>query len=274
MKEKGLFVRPIQGSDPAAPTIILLHGLYSSSGDWYSIARELSRQNGSTIYLIDLPNHGHSLWTQEHTYASVCQHIQDWIEQQDFTAGSLILLGHSFGARVAMILAQRLAPLLRSYAMIDMSPLIEPRSDRMVSLWHAMLLGRMVEASQTGVTNIKDYLIQHQIDPQLAQGLTLPYRQMNIKAVWEGVMNLRKELQAIQTPAFWQQLQDTRLLIIRAGESHYVPQDTEQLMIPIFRNAQIQTIPNASHNIHLCSPIPLTQALLEFIQEPSSDSVQ
>lgn len=268
-KHNDLFVRQIKGGNSSLPAIVVLHGLYSSSSNWYTMARKIAQETDASVFLVDLPNHGHSMWTEELSYSDVCGHIQGWILRQSFSNG-IILLGHSFGARVAMVLASRLGPLVRGYVMMDMSPMVEVRSDRMVSLWHAMLLGRMVEASQMGVTNIAEYLTEHKIDNKVALSMAMPYRQMNITAAWNGVMGLCKEIRGIQDEQFWRQIAPIKMMVIRGGESYYVPQGTEELMAERFLDFRIETIANATHDVHYSSPDRLKELLIGFIRECSS----
>lgn len=265
-RRDGLFVREIKVEGSSSPTIIVLHGLYSSSSNWYSISKDIAQSTGCSTFLVDLPNHGHSMWTGELSYSDVCGHLEQWVRQQDFGNG-VILLGHSFGARVAMILASRLGDLVRGYVMMDMSPMVEVRSDRMVSLWHAMLLGRMVEASGAGVTNIAEYLTEHKIDKVVADSMAMPYRQMNIEVAWNGVMGLCKEIRDIQSEDFWQRIASIKIMVVRGGESYYVPRGTEELMGERFRDFHIENIENATHDVHYSSPIRLKKLLVDFIEQ-------
>ena len=57
-----LFFRKLGSGEP----IIILHGLYGSSDNWYSIGRELATDH--TVYLIDQRNHGNSPHHPEHNY--------------------------------------------------------------------------------------------------------------------------------------------------------------------------------------------------------------
>lgn len=261
-----LFVRQIKGGDSAAPTIVVLHGLYSSSSNWYTISKEIAGEVDCPVFLIDLPNHGHSMWTERLSYGDVCGHVESWIRQQNFGNG-VILLGHSFGARVAMIVASRLGAMVRGYVMMDMSPMVEVRSDRMVSLWHAMLLGRMVEAKELGVTDIAEYLIENKIDKVVADSMAMPYRQMNIEVAWNGVMGLCKELRGLQDDDFWRRVAPIKMLVVRGGDSHYVPRGTEELMDERFHDFRIVNLANATHDVHYSSPTRLKGLLVEFINQ-------
>ena len=62
-----LFFRKLGSGDP----FVILHGLYGSSDNWYSIGRELGINN--EVYLVDQRNHGNSPHHPEHNYDVMCR---------------------------------------------------------------------------------------------------------------------------------------------------------------------------------------------------------
>ena len=80
---------------------LILHGLYGIGRNWQSVGGALS--SDYQVFLIDLPNHGASLWTSEISYEEFSSHLSNFIVEQGLT--DPIILGHSLGGKVAMFLA-------------------------------------------------------------------------------------------------------------------------------------------------------------------------
>ena len=55
------------------PPLVILHGLYGSSDNWVTVAKNISRR--FTVYLPDLRNHGSSPHSEIHDYRSISSDI-------------------------------------------------------------------------------------------------------------------------------------------------------------------------------------------------------
>lgn len=266
-----LFARFIKSGDSYVesqkPLVLIIHGLYSSCANWYAVGKGLAeRVAGCEVCLIDLPGHGHSPWSGVLSYEDACSRIQHWIECHVAYGRRLIIVGHSFGARVALILASRLNRYkVEGVVMIDMSPFVEKKKDRIISTWHALLLARMVEAKEAGVKNIDTYLHNNGV---LGSGLSMdmPYRQMDMLSARDGVRGLVHEYLAMNTPDFWTNVSTIKLMIIRGGDSQYVSLEDRDLLDQKFQDHQLVTIDGASHDIHHSQKQQLIDRLVEFVE--------
>ena len=108
----------------AGPRVVFVHGLFGQGRNWTTIARRLADE-GRRVTLLDLPNHGHSPWTDRVDYL-------DMAELVAATLGSwgepVTLVGHSMGGKVAMQLALRHPDLLRALVVVDVAPTSYPES--------------------------------------------------------------------------------------------------------------------------------------------------
>ena len=57
----------------AGPPLVILHGLYGSSDNWVTIAKNIS--DYCTIYLPDQRNHGNSPHNERHDYKSMSEDL-------------------------------------------------------------------------------------------------------------------------------------------------------------------------------------------------------
>lgn len=95
-----------RAADPAAPTLVMLHGFTGSKENWYPLARALGRRYH--LLIPDLPGWGASERRADGTYG--------FSEQAERVAAflravrpdrSVVLLGHSMGGGIATLVAAR-----------------------------------------------------------------------------------------------------------------------------------------------------------------------
>ncbi|GJQ34353.1 MAG: hypothetical protein JETCAE01_03630 [Anaerolineaceae bacterium] len=88
--------------------VILIHGLAASLHDWDDLLPELERA-GYAGYALDLLGHGESekpVRTRDYSVENAYADFAEWLDLLDFR-DPLILIGHSLGAGISMMYAQR-----------------------------------------------------------------------------------------------------------------------------------------------------------------------
>lgn len=100
--------------------IVLLHGLFGSLANYRSVGRRISHLTGRPIYGVDLRNHGSSPHAQPLDYDSLADDVVQLIKDQRWTNAALV--GHSMGAKVAMLVALRHPELVSLLVVVDNSP--------------------------------------------------------------------------------------------------------------------------------------------------------
>jgi pimeloyl-ACP methyl ester carboxylesterase len=101
--------------------VVFVHGLFGQGKNWTTIAKGLA--DGHRVTLIDLPNHGHSPWTDRVDYLDMAEMVAAELEQ---FGEPVTLVGHSMGGKVAMQLALRRPELLRALVVVDVAPVAYP----------------------------------------------------------------------------------------------------------------------------------------------------
>jgi pimeloyl-ACP methyl ester carboxylesterase len=102
----------------SGPVMIILHGLYGSSDNWITIAKQL--QDRYTVLLPDLRNHGASPHTATHSYAGMVDDLVQFFK--DTGTENAYLIGHSMGGKVAMRFASENPELVNRLMIIDIAP--------------------------------------------------------------------------------------------------------------------------------------------------------
>jgi pimeloyl-ACP methyl ester carboxylesterase len=105
----------------AGPRVVFVHGLFGQGKNWTTIAKGLADDHRVT--LLDLPNHGHSPWTDRVDYVDMAELVA--AELASF-GEPVTLVGHSMGGKVAMTLALRRPELLHALVVVDIAPVEYP----------------------------------------------------------------------------------------------------------------------------------------------------
>jgi pimeloyl-ACP methyl ester carboxylesterase len=103
----------------------MLHGLFGSKRDFQSTAKRIGQLTGHAMYGIDLRNHGTSPHGLPHTSEAMAQDVIKFIESRDWWVPP-VLVGHSMGATVAMLVSLLRPDLLSKLVVIDNAPVTRP----------------------------------------------------------------------------------------------------------------------------------------------------
>ena len=105
----------------SGPRVVFVHGLFGQGRNWTTIGKGLAESHRVT--LIDLPNHGHSPWTDRVDYLDMVELLATELEQ---FGEPVTLVGHSMGGKVSMQLALHRPELLRALVVVDIAPVAYP----------------------------------------------------------------------------------------------------------------------------------------------------
>ena len=98
--------------------ILLLHGLFGSSANWGSVARQLAARY--KVLVPDLRNHGQSPHAADVSYAAMAGDLLALLDHHNLDRA--LFVGHSMGGKVAMRLALHAPHRVLGLAVVDMAP--------------------------------------------------------------------------------------------------------------------------------------------------------
>src|SRR6476659_5604769 len=87
----------------SGPPLVILHGLFGSSGNWRGIARELAATH--SVFSVDLRNHGSSPWADSMHYVELADDVLQLVDHLGLRRPAV--MGHSMGGKTAMAMALR-----------------------------------------------------------------------------------------------------------------------------------------------------------------------
>ena len=104
--------------NPRRPAVVLLHGLFGSGQNWGSVARRL--EGRFHVVVPDLRNHGQSPHAERHDYPGMAADLVALLDRLELPRS--ILVGHSMGGKVAMLLALSAPQRVAALAVVDIAP--------------------------------------------------------------------------------------------------------------------------------------------------------
>jgi len=106
----------------SGPPLVILHGLFGSADNWYSIAKDL--EGSFTLYLVDQRNHGDSPHSSVWNYEVMVEDVRELLVTEGLD--SVYLMGHSMGGKTAMNFAVRYPGRVRRLIVGDIAPRYYP----------------------------------------------------------------------------------------------------------------------------------------------------
>jgi pimeloyl-ACP methyl ester carboxylesterase len=98
----------VRSSGDGARTAVLIHGIMSDSRAWHRVTAELE-QRGFRVLAVDLAGHGRSPRSRRYSPARWADDVVETLRPL-LSAPPDLVMGHSLGALVASLVADRLAP--------------------------------------------------------------------------------------------------------------------------------------------------------------------
>jgi pimeloyl-ACP methyl ester carboxylesterase len=271
--DEGLAARTI---GEAGPPVVFVHGLFGQGKNWTTVAKGLADRHRVT--LLDLPNHGHSPWTDRVDYVDMARLVADELEQLNEPA---TLVGHSMGGKVAMQLALRRPELLRALVVVDVAPTAYPESGgrtddpdeeaspfaAYIAAMRAVDLDRLTtredaEAALRSVVPsrmVRSFLLQSLVREGLGTAGGWRWR-LNLEALARDLGHLRGFPEPPPGATF-----DGPVLWVAGANSTYVLPEDRARMDELFPATRLVRIKNAGHWVHSEQPEIFLETLRRFL---------
>ena len=252
--------------------LVILHGLYGSSDNWISIARELS--DSFRVILPDQRNHGTSPHHELHSYDSMSEDLNELMEE--LSIKHFFLAGHSMGGKTAMWYASRWPDKLAGLMIIDISPFKQYIEKNLISGFHKKVLQtyNSLELSSLGSRDEADNMFAKEIDSPRIRSFLLKNltRDENRKFRWKlNAVSLENNLENIldgfsRNDASENSISGFPVTFVRADESGYIPESDFADISLLFPAAEIVSIENTSHWIHAEKPEIIIDLILRLVE--------
>jgi pimeloyl-ACP methyl ester carboxylesterase len=260
----------------SGPRVVFVHGLFGQGKNWTTIGKGLAGSHRVT--LVDLPNHGHSPWTDRVDYLDMVELLATELEQ---FGEPVTLVGHSMGGKVAMQLALRRPELLRALVVVDIAPVAYPptggRTDdpdeeaspfaafieamRGLDLDALRTRGEAEQALRSVVPSrmVRSFLLQSLVREGLGADGGWRWR-LNLELLGRDLDELRGFPEPPPGASF-----DGPVLWIAGANSHYVLPEDRPHMDALFPSTRLVKIKNAGHWVHSEQPETFLATLQRFL---------
>jgi pimeloyl-ACP methyl ester carboxylesterase len=261
----------------SGPRVVFVHGLFGQGKNWTTIARGLA--DSHRVTLIDLPNHGHSPWTDRVDYLDMAGMLAAELEH---LGEPVTLIGHSMGGKVAMQLALRRPELLRALVVVDIAPVTYPptggRTDdpdeeaspfaAYIEAMRALDLDRLTTrddadaalAAAVPSRMVRSFLLQSLVREGLGADGRWRWR-LNLDLLGRDLGELRGFPEPPPGATF-----DGPVLWIAGANSTYVLDEDRPHMDALFPATRLVRIKNAGHWVHSEQPEVFLETLRRFLE--------
>jgi pimeloyl-ACP methyl ester carboxylesterase len=268
-----LFCRKLGAGNP----LIILHGLYGSSDNWYSIGREFAEKH--TVYLVDQRNHGYSPSHPVHNYRVLKDDLHEFMTSHGITRS--VIMGHSMGGKTAMAFGLEYPEMVEKMIVVDISPLgYEDGGNSPEITGHERII-RALQSIDPEIISTRaeaDSLLRKYIAPPAIRQFLLKNLKRNKEGNFYWTLNI-PAIAANLTDIFGSLIREDEydprgivpfpMLFIKGEYSGYIRQRDEEAIRHYFPWAQIVTIPGAGHWIHAEQPAAFLQIASAFIEKGS-----
>ena len=243
----------------AGDPIIILHGLFGTLDNWQTMARKLSEH--FLVYIVDQRNHGRSPHADRIDYSLMAEDLRDFMESNWIFNAHII--GHSMGGKTAMRFALDNPGMVDKLVVVDIAP--KAYSGGHETIFRAMLnldlkaLQNRQQAEEALRQEIPEQAVRQFLLKNLTREKSGGFRwKMNLPALHAAYPDILQGIEA--TSPFSKQA-----LFVSGGLSNYIRQEDEAVILQLFPEAVIHTIPGAGHWVHAEAPEPFLEVIKGFI---------
>lgn len=241
--------------------MIILHGFLGMSDNWKSLATQFASA-GFQVHALDLRNHGKSFHSDEFNYEVMVEDVKNYIHVHQLK--NSVVLGHSMGGKVAMLLATSYPDLVSKLVIADIGP-------KYYAPHHQTILAGLnaVDFSKKPSRNDVEQIVSNFISD-------IGTRQFLLKNLyWKTPEQLafrfnlevfNDKIETIGTALPFDNRFDKPTLFLRGDNSDYILDADFETIYHHFPEASVVTIVNAGHWLHVENPKDFSLELLRFLK--------
>ncbi|MDO5678249.1 MAG: alpha/beta fold hydrolase [Propionibacteriaceae bacterium] len=243
-------------------TAVFLHGLFGQGKNFGSIATSLA--DVATSYLVDLPNHGRSPWTETFSLDNQAAEVAEWIYQT--FDHPVALIGHSLGGKIAMRVALQAPELIEKLMVVDISPARNVEAAQFVNLVAAL---RQLDLEEVRSRTQADDELEELIPDRTVRRFLL--QNLHHKdGVWFWLANLDLLADSLHAVGGWPAIDgeyDGPVVWVAGGRSPYILPEHAEPMLRLFPRTRQVTLKNAAHWVHADDPEAFTTVVRMFLTQ-------
>ncbi|WPR78013.1 alpha/beta fold hydrolase [Algoriphagus sp. NG3] len=239
--------------------LIILHGLFGSADNWFSISKEL--KDNYTLYLVDQRNHGDSPHSEEWDYGVMVEDLRELMASEKLEKA--FLMGHSMGGKTAMNFALAYPEKVEKLIVADIAP-------RYYAVHHQRILEGLNSLELDTLGSRKE------ADDQLAEYVpNLGERQFLLKSLGRGSDGF---VWKINLPVITAKINEVGkalpegesfqgpTLFLAGSNSSYIQQSDIEDIDAFFPQNEVEFIADAGHWLHAEQPDAVVEEIKRFLK--------
>jgi pimeloyl-ACP methyl ester carboxylesterase len=241
--------------------MVIIHGFLGMSDNWKTLGTQFANE-GYQVHALDLRNHGKSFHTDDFSYDVMVADVMQYCVHHQLK--DIIIVGHSMGGKVAMLLATTNPELVSKLIVADIGPkYYAPHHQTILAALNAVDFSKKpsrAEVEEIVSGYIKDFGTRQFLLKNLYWETSeqLAFR-FNLKVFNEKIKTVGTALPFENTFS-----KDT--LFLRGDKSDYILDSDFETIYHHFPSASIKTIKNAGHWLHAENPKDFLSTVLDFIK--------
>jgi len=229
------------------PPLVILHGLFGSSRNWASVARQLGETH--RVFAVNLRNHGTSPWAETMDYGEMAEDVHAFLAHHGL-AGATVM-GHSMGGKTAMCLALKYGHDVGRLIVVDIAP---------VAYTHTHL--PYVEAMRAVDLGTARAEVDRQLEEAIPEAALRGFLLHNLISE-DGRLTWRINLSALAANmnsliGYPEEFEGHTYVgpthFISGAASDYVREEHHSRIRDLFPKAETESIPKAGHWVHAEQP--------------------
>lgn len=244
--------------------LIILHGLFGSADNWFSIAKELEKD--FTLYLVDQRNHGDSPHSDEWNYQVMAEDLKELMD--DEALDSAYIMGHSMGGKTVMTFAMNYPAKVKKMIVADIAPRFYPlHHQRILEGLNAIPMGELksrkeaddILAKYINIPGIRQFLLKSLGRDENGKFIW----KINLPVITEKIANVGEELKS-GTPF------EKPTLFMGGANSDYITEKDKEEIERLFPNSHVIYIKDAGHWLHAEQPAAVIETVKAFLKDKLS----
>jgi esterase len=223
--------------------LIILHGVFGSSGNWLTIGKKLAKSHH--VFIPDQRNHGNSFHSDVFDYAAMSEDLLNFSKHHNIKKP--VLIGHSMGGKTAMRFGANHPDLFDKMVVVDIGP-------KAYIMRHDLILNALNSIEPKSLNSLKE--VDKQLEKHISDRRIRQFMLKNLKRKGHGYewkINLpviTKNMDKLGEGFEERVYTDKPVLFIRGGNSDYILDQDSISIVSLFPNSEIVTIPDAGHWVH------------------------
>ena len=240
--------------------MVIIHGFLGMNDNWKSLGTQFAAQ-GFQVHALDLRNHGKSFHSSDFSYEIMAEDVKQYCEFYQLT--DVVLLGHSMGGKVAMLLASTYPDLVSKLIVADIGP-------KYYAPHHQTILEGLsaIDFSEKPSRSDAEEIVSRYIKD-------FGTRQFLLKNLyWETPEQLAfrfnlpvfiEKIDVVGTALPFENTFAKPTLFLRGDKSDYIQDADFETISHHFPDSKIETIKNAGHWLHAENPKDFYDTVMRFL---------